>query len=478
MLAIEFKTCTFTNPYVLISFVVIVQAALSASGADRNNGAILIGSILLTNTSRILVHDINGKMIINQTFQHIEQLPVKSALHQTARMTVTDENAYIGGFDGIIFVLSSPTKFIESASTVNNNPSADVHVSVSNISLGIPCVPEVFTHTSNGVTTACFNNTDSILYIVNIHDPSDKSELSFTANSDLSNVLPAGDVFYFVQHGHLLRGDVPNGQTQMAVLENCHQAWLEMNEHHYIVIQCMDKSYLYVPEEWNSAAYGIKYGAWKNRNVKLRPCHGDGFASVVFSVNGTTVTIYDVRNDFTKDITLTGIPDANALTCTWNNNHLTFLYEDSSCDCWRQYQLAEQYVNATSSIIPYSEGMLPPLVTQNSPVNQEVLLFHPTYFLLPSAHQIFVDLYRNVTHPMITDDVVIYHAGIYSARGDDETVIKNVPNDDTEGASTGIHWGVYLVVVVVAIMMIMVLVLVTGFVTYRKKSRILNFCAW
>ena len=40
--------------HVLISFVMIVQAALSASGADRKNEAILVGSILLTNTSRIL----------------------------------------------------------------------------------------------------------------------------------------------------------------------------------------------------------------------------------------------------------------------------------------------------------------------------------------------------------------------------------------------------------------------------------------
>ena len=325
--------------------------------------------------------------------------------------------------------------------------------------------------------TACFNHSDSMLYIVNIHDPSDKSELPFTPNSDLSNILPVGDAFYFVQNDHLLRGDVPRGQTQVATLETCHQAWLEMNEYHYIIIQCMGKSYLYVPEEWNSAAYGIKYGAWKNRNVKLRPCHGDGFASVVFSVDDTTVIIYDARNDFRKDVKLTGIPDASTLTCTWNNNHLTFLYKDLSCDCWRRYQIAEQYVNETSSIIPYSEGMLPPLVTENSPINQEVLLFHPTYFLLPSAHQLFIDLHSNVTHPMITDDIVIYHTGIYSARGDDETDIKNISDDGTEGASTDIHWGVYLALIV-AIMMIMVIALVTGFVAYRRKARILNFCAW
>ena len=125
--------------HVLISFVVIVLAALSASGADRSNGAILIGSILFTNTSRILVHDIKGNMIINQTFPYIEQLPIKSALHQTSRMAVTDEDtAYIGGLDGTIFILSLPTEFIKSPTVVSSNMSAEVHLSVSNISLGIP----------------------------------------------------------------------------------------------------------------------------------------------------------------------------------------------------------------------------------------------------------------------------------------------------------------------------------------------------
>ena len=150
---------------------------------------------------------------------------------------------------------------------------------------------------------------------------------------------------------------------------------------------------------------------------------------------------------------LTGIPDTITLTCTWNNNHLTFLYKDWSCNSWRQYQLAEQYVNKTSCIIPYSEGMLPPLVTENSPINQEVLLFHPTYFLLPSAHQLFVDLHSNVTYPMITDDIVIYHASIYSARGDDETDIKmSLTIVQKVLLLVAMHWGVYLVVVVVIIM--------------------------
>ena len=464
---------------VIIQIYETLAAAVSASGADRHsdNRAILIGSILLTDTSRILVYDIKGKMIVNETFPHIEQLPLKSAVHQTARMLVTEKAAYIGGYDGIIFIVTLSTELIESVSAMGGGESvSSAEVTVTNTTLPFSCIPEVFTLTAEGLITACFSHSDSILYIVNVHEPWYKSELLFTANSDLSNILPVGDVFYFVQHGHLFRADVPRGQTQVAVLENCQSAWLDMNQYHYIIIQCTDRSYLHVPKEWNTDAPGIKDGAWKHRNIVLRPCHGDGFASVVFSVDGTTLTIYDVRNDFWKgNITLTGTPDASTLTCTWSNDHLTFLYEDLSCRCWRQYQLTEQYINETSSIIPYSEGMLPPLVTGNSRVNQDVLLFHPTYLLVPSTHQLFVDLNNNVTHPMITDDVVIYHAGIYSIRDIETGDPKNTSDDGAEDTSTSVHWAVYLAVAV-AIVIIMVFV-ITGLVAYRKRYRIL-FIAW
>lgn len=438
---------------------------------NRYRDEILIGNVLLESNGFVVILDAKGRTVCNQTFPHIDQLPIKSALYQLARMTVVADTAYIGGRDGIIFVLTLPMEFLKVAdgSDIGESEGTDdkLEVIVSNITLPYFCIAEVFTYTADGVITACFNHTDNMLYIVNLHTPSDKSEIPFTPESDLSNLLPVGEVFYYVQHGHLLRADVARGGTQVATLPNCDQAWLEMNEYHYIIIQCENKSFLYVPQEWSDAD-GIKYGAWKNRDVQLEPCHGIGFVSFVFSVDGTMVTLYNTLNNFKIRIELSGNPDRNTLTCTWNGN-LTFIYRDTSCNCWRQHQITEGYVNETSSIIPFSEGTLPPLVTN---VNQSVLLLHPTYLLIPSRHQVLLDLYNNVSYPTITDNTVLYYAGIYAIRSVDAIDdVKTVSDDGIEDSSTGTQWPVYLAVTVVIVVVVVLLLVI---VAYKKRQWILK----
>ena len=386
-------------------------------------------------------------------------------------MTVVADTAYIGGRDGIIFVLTLPMEFLKVADSSDIGASEGTddkpEVIVSNITLPYSCIAEVFTYTADGVITACFSHTDSMVYIVNVHEPSQKREIPFTPEGDLSNLLPVGEVFYYVQHGHLLTADVARGGTQVATLPNCDQAWLEMSEYHYITIQCENESFLYVPGEWSNAD-GIKSGAWKNRNVQLKPCHGIGFASVVFSVDGTMVTLYNALNNFKTSIVLSGNPNTNTLICTWNGN-LTFIYRDTSCNCWRQHQITEGYVNENSSIIPFSEGTLPPLVTT---VNQSVLLLHPTYLLIPSRHQVLVDLPNNVSHPMITGDTVLYYSGIYSLRSDNVNDVVKSASDDGTDSSTGTQsqWPIYLVVILsLVLVVVVVFLLIFGVVAYKLK---------
>jgi len=439
------------------------------SGASRDND-IPTGSILLTSVGYILIFDTNGKILVNQTFPHISQLPIKSAAYKTARMAVIGDVAYFGGLEGVVFILKNlPVDLLEQASTGGSNLGDPVggEVIVSNITLPFSCTTEAFTYTSD-VIAACFNNKDSILYFVNIYSTSDKSEFQFTPDSDLSNILPVNDVFYFAQHDQLFRADIARGQKPVERLENCLQPWLTMNKGYYIIIHCMKKSYVYMPPQWSDAP-GIRDGAWKNRNVELKPCHGVGRASqsIVFSVDDTTLTFYDTRNNFKKTITLAGSPDTSTLTCTWNDSQLVLMYKNNSTNNWRTHLLTEQYTYTTASVIPFSEGTLPPLVVGNNVISQNVLVFHSTYFLIPSAHQVFLDLHSNISHPMITDDVVIYHAGLYSPIPEAPLVKGEVSNGE---ASTGIHWSVYVAIGVTTMLIIAGL----SIIIYKQKGRLFN----
>ena len=442
----------------------------------------MIGRFLLTASGRFLIFDVNQNPVVNQTFPHMEELPLESGIWQTAKMAVINNVAYIGGRNGIVYLLRLPIDHLAKVFAGSSDFAAGAHwVTVTNITLPFSCIVEAFAHTADGVIAACFSNENSTLYIVNVHSPSDKNvprPLQFTPLTDFSNVVPVKDVVYFVQHDHLLRADIARGETQVAPLEHCGQAWITTNEQYSIIIECENTSFVYVPEEL-SDAYGIKYGAWKNRDVHLKPCHGTTF---VFSVDDTVVTIYDYRNDLNKRISLTGNPDTTTLLCTQNDGNLTLLNRDKTCNCWIQHLLTEQYEIKASNFIPHSEGTLPPLqVGNNRTIPQSALQFNDTYFLLPATHQFFVDLHNNIVHPMITDDIVVFHAGIDSVSNSDSGTGNSLSadsNDDPTNDSNDKQWPVYVLVPVV----VLLVVAAAGFLAYKQKRRILmhwnNICIW
>lgn len=451
-------------------FTIVVGVITGALDAEYSQ---MIGSFLLTASGRMLIFDVNQKLAVNQTFSHMEELPLKSAIWQSAMISVVNSVAYIGGRNGTAYLLALPTDYLAKVSAGSSDLAAEPRVTVTNITLPLSCIIEAFSHTADGVNAACFSNANSTLYIVNLHSPSDKTILQFTPRTDFSNVVPVGDAFYFVQHGHLLRADITRGETQVATLEHCGQAWITTNEHYNIVIECENTSFVYVPPEL-SDAYGIKYGAWKNRDEYLRPCHGTTF---VFSVDDTMVTIYDYRNDFNRRITLTGNPDTTTSVCTQNDGNLTLMNRDKTCDCWIQHLLTEQFEIKASNFIPHSKGTLPQLpVGNNRTVPQSPLVFQPTFFLLPATHQFFFDVQNNITHPMITDDIVVFHAGIYSVnnRNSGNGNVKPADsNDDPVRDSNDKQWPLYVVVPVALILVILVVLVLV--LAYQQKHTIWRY---
>ena len=76
-----------------------------------------------------------------------------------------------------------------------------------NASTNLPCITEAITRNVSDVIAACFGNENNTLYIVNVHSPTERSELKFTNTSDLSNILVVDNVFYYAQDNYLFRGD-------------------------------------------------------------------------------------------------------------------------------------------------------------------------------------------------------------------------------------------------------------------------------
>ena len=446
-----------------------IRGTLSTDGGSSE----MIGSILLTARGRILLFDADETLLVNQTFPHMESLPVKSAMsrYQTARMTVIKNFAYIGGRDGVIYRIKLPVDYLDAVSTGASSHLAGKYVeslNIFNITLPFSCIVEVFTYTqADGVIAACFNNTNSTLYIVNIHSPSHSSVLNFMHGTDFSNVLPVGDAFYFVQRGQLFRADITRGETPVKTLQYCGQAWLEKNEGYAIIIDCegTSMSIVYVPQEWSSA-YAIKHGGWENENVYLRPCYDTNFA---FSVDKTTVTLYDIRNDFKTKVALAGNPDIETLICSRNGSNLVLINHDKNCNCWQQHSLTEQYQIETLKIIPYSEGMLPPLAVGKNIVSQNPLLFNPTKFLLPAEQQLFFDPHNNIVHPKITDDTVVFHAGI-PANTQDSPIVKPISSNNDPENNSGTHVLVYVLVVLVLLILVMAGIFLVYI--YKKRKRI------
>ena len=442
----------------------------------------MIGSILLTAPGRILLFDAEETLLVNQTFPKMEYLPVKSGMsrYQTARMAVINDFAYIGGRDGAIYLINLPIDNLDAraASTGTSSYLGGKYaksLNVFNITLPYSCIVEVFTYTqTDGVIAACFNHTNSTLYVVNIHSPSRTSVLKFTPGTDFSNVLPVGDVFYFVQYGQLFRVDITREETSVEkpieTLKYCGQAWLEKNEGYAIIIDCRNtsRSIVYVPQEWSNA-YEIKRGGWVNENVYLSPCYDTYF---VFSVDKTTVTLYDVRNDFKTKVTLTGNPDSETLRCSRNGSNLVLMNHDKNCDCWKQHSLTEQYLIETPKIIPYSEGTLLPLA-EGKNIRKTPLLFRPTKFLLPAEHQLFFDPHNNIVHPKITDDIVVFHAGIPANRQDDP-IVKPISKHDKDNNKSSAQL-LYVLVLVIAFVLVAVAVVVVvvcvAVLVYKKKRK-------
>ena len=414
--------------------MLFIQAVFSndASGSSQ-----ILGSILITATGQILILDFEGRLVVNQTFHQVENLPLKSSMskYEIARMAVINDFAYIGSRDGVVYLIDLPTDYLDTVSTGPGSYLAGKYaepLNVSNITLPYTCIVEVFTYTqTDGVIAACFNNTNSTLYVVNVHSPSRSSVLQFTPRTDFSNVLPVGDAFYFIQHDQLFRADIARGQTAVETLKYCGQAWLEKNEGYAIIIDCRNtsRSIVYVPQEWNSA-YGIKNGGWEYEDVYLRPCYGTHF---VFSVDEKAVTLYDLRNDFKTKVTLMRNPDTETLRCSGNDSNLVLINYDRSCSCWIQHPLTEQHLIKTFRFIPYAEGTLPPLAVGNSVLSQNPLLLHETKFLLPAKHQLFFDPQNNIVHAKITDDIVVFHAEISKQESQDGVIVKPVPNNNQPG---------------------------------------------
>ena len=447
--------------------MLFIQAELSkdASGLSQ-----ILGSILLTAAGRILILDTEGRLVVNQTFPHMEHLPLKSAMssYQTARMAVINGFAYIGGGHGVIYLIKLPVDYLDTVSTGAGSYLDGKYtkaLNVSNITLPYPCIVEMFTYTqTDGVIAACFDNTNSTLYVVNVHSPSRSSMLQFTSGTDFSNVLQVDDAFYFVQHDQLFRADLTRGETAVKTLQYCGQAWLKKNEGYAIIIDCTNtsRSIVYVPQEWSSAD-GIKHGGWTYENVYLESCYSTHF---IFSVDEKTVTLYDIRNDFKTKVTLKRNPETETLRCSGNDSNLVLINQDRNFSCWIQHPLTGQHQIETFKFIPYSEGTLPPLAVGHSVLRQNPLLLHGTKFLLPAKHQLLFDPQNNIVHDKITNDVVVFHAAISKQGSPDGPMVKPVPNDD-QGNNSGAQWPIYVVVVLA---LVVVFIFIGGVLVNKKQS--------
>ena len=409
--------------------------------------------MMITEDKRmVLLQD--GDEVFNKTLTHI-QVPEISAIYETAKMEVINNTAYIGGFNGAVYKLNV---------TVD---AGKVSVNTSTINLNLTCITEVFASNGSSVVAACFDNNASTLYFVNVHSPAERSLLKFTSASDLSNIVVVGKVFYFAQSDKLFRGDT-SGQRVVETLEDCTQPWLISHKDHFIIIHCQEKSIVFLPHEW-SAAPGIWKGAWKDE--KVHPCYGTGTAPLIFSSNRTTITLYDIRNDFRKAIILNGTPDVETITCAQSDDKLVLVYKESQCDCWMKHTLNNQLEYKNSTPIPFANGMLS-LDTSRGKIDQSVLLFYSDilqYLLVPSTAQTLVDLNSGFAYSHITSKVVLYHGMILEFSRDDSNTGKDEsPNDKSFEESHS--WTIPLVVGTV-VLIVSTVVLGLIFYTWRRRHR-------
>jgi len=403
--------------------------------------------MLITENQRLVLLNLeDGQVIFNKTLSHL-QFPEISAIFETANMKVINNTAYVGSFNGTVYELHV------------TEDAGNVSVNISTIKLNLFCIPEVFIDKGSDVIAACFGNEISTLYFVNVHSPTERSELKFTKLSDLSNILAVGNVFYFFQNGHLLRGDT-SGQRIMESLQGCIQPLLILNRNCCIIIQCPEKSFVFSPPEWSSAP-GIRRGEWENK--KVYPCYGIGPIPLVFSSDGAAITFYDIRNDFQQTIRVNGTPAVNSILCAWSNDDIVLVYQDLRCDCWIEHKLNSNFEDKN-----LAHGTLHPLSTSKGNINQNILLFYPDtlqYLLIPSANQVLLDLKSNFFHTDITSNVVLYHNMVFIKAKKKDTGKKG---SNKKLSAVSHSWPVYVSVAII------VSLIISGIVFYylwKRKHR-------
>ena len=401
-----------------------------------------------------------GHQIYSKKFSDL-LFPEISAIHNIARMQVVNNTAYIGSFNGTIY------KLHVSIDTGN------VSVNLSTVRLNLPGITEVLTNNGPNVSAACFANKTNMLYLVNVHSPSERSELPFSQASDLSNILDVKNVFYLAQTNNLFRADT-NSQPRVAEkLQDCIQPKLIKHKDCGIIIHCQNMSIYFIPEEWNACGIpGIYRGPWQDK--KPFPCHNIGTAPRIFSSNGTAITFYDIRNDFQKTVKLNGTVDVNTITCAWINNDIVLVYkENQECNCWLLHTLNNKLEHKNLTIISLAKGKLHPLSTRKGNVDQKVLLFYANhnlqYLLLPFENQTLLDLKTGFSYGNITNRVVLYNGMIFDPTSGGGGTGKKNPTDNSSEESDS--WVTYVIVVGIVVFITITLVAILGPVSYHAWQR-------
>ena len=409
-------------------------------------------NVIVTENQRLVLLQ-NGHEIYNEMLSL--QIPEISAVYGTATMEVVNNTAYIGGFNGTVYRLHISVD------------GGHVSVNVSTVELNLPCIPEVFAHTGSSVITACFGHSVNRLYFVNIDSPDENAPLKFTNTSDLSNIVAVNGVFYFAQSNHLFRGDT-GGQRVVETLQNCIQPLLLEHKGCCLIIQCPDKSYVFVPPEWGSAP-GFWEGSWEDK--KPYPCYGVGSVPLIFSYEGAEITFYDIRNNFKHTIKVNGAPDPSTFICVWSNNDPVLFYKENlRCNCWIRHTMSSNLEYTNSTEIPSSHGTLRPLSTSKGDIDQGVLLFYPDilrFLMLPSANQVMVDVRTDFVYTNITSRVVLYHGMVHESKSNNENTGKQETNDKSTRESH--DWTAYVAVGVgIAILVMIAVVGSIGYLVWRR----------
>ena len=227
---------------------------------------------------------------------------------------------------------------------------------------------------------------------------------------------------------------------------------------------------MFVPPELSSLP-GIRKGIWEDK--KIYPCHGNGSAPLIFSVNRTRltgVTIFDIRTDFKSTIILDGSPDVSTITCAWSNNDLVLFYKENTCDCWIRYTMNNNLELKDSTEVLLSQGALHPLSTSKGDIDQSVLIFYLDFLMLPSENQVMVDLKTGLFYTNITNNVVLYHSMIFESSKADGSETGKKGSTDTPTKKSH-SWTVYVgVAATVLIMSISVIGIVSYYYVRQRRQ--------